>query len=155
MRVVIIGEAPNAGVLPVRHPDVLSGSIGRRLAEWAGVTFDEYLERTTRVNLFDYQPQKWDREAARRKAAAIADELRITDVLILLGSRVAESFDVLDWPMYEWKWYPFGDLLYVHTARLPHPSGLNRAYNDPKQRALAGMVMSEAMRVTWPARSDA
>ena len=147
-RVIIVGEAPNTGVLPNREEDVLAGAIGKRLAAWAGISFEDYLARTTRVNLFDSKPKHWGKIRARRAADAIADELVGSDSVILLGSRVAEAFGLVDLPLYTWQaGYYRGSIHGPTFVRLPHPSGLNRVLNDSRQRTLASMVMSEAMRL--------
>ena len=145
MRIVIVGEAPNSGSLRDRPDLVLGGAIGKRLAYWAGVTIDEYLEWTTRVNLFD-EATRWSKPKARLRAAQILDELQPEDVLILLGEKVAEAFGASDYKLYEWR-FTRTQRGYASVVRLPHPSGRNRVLNDPVARARVGLVFREAMEV--------
>lgn len=125
--ILIVGENPSL----VGDPETpLEGSIGQRLAEYAGITFAEYLERTERRNLFsEYQPE-WSVPLARERARAMFPML-IGRRTILLGQRVSHAFE-LHWPPLNW--VTIGD---QSTAILPHPSGRNHWWNDATNRAQA------------------
>jgi uracil-DNA glycosylase len=63
-------------------------------------------------------------------------------VVVCLGNRAAGAVPVLtDRSWGEWVYTP-GLLSFV---AVPHPSGLNRLYNDPSMRALTGRVLRQAL----------
>jgi len=136
-RLALIGEQPG-GNGPYRPELALTGPTGRNLCAIAGWDWDEYL-RADRRNVFDLRVATWNSSAARKHALDIAMEVQGTRIL-LLGARVAEAFGVLDVPNYWWTWRRVGypDLL---MARIPHPSGRCRAWNDPSERAWARLFL--------------
>lgn len=103
---------------------------GGRLRRILGLTEPEYLDSFDRANLCR---RSWSLTAARSRAAELLVD---RGVLVLLGAKVCAAFGV--------KYAPF-----THTRRgfaqsehpllvlLPHPSGLNRAWNEvgAEQRA--------------------
>lgn len=130
-RLVIVGENPHRTSVAHRPALSLTGSSGRNLCAWAGWPWLTYLRRTERTNLFlDPQPT-WDAEEARRRAEAMwFGDRRV----LLLGTRVARAFDADTWPIFEWRpLLGWG----AEAARIPHPSGLNRAWNDVDVRTQA------------------
>lgn len=74
---------------------------------------------------FNLCPCTWDREQARVRAADLLNT-RPSEVLILLGRKVAEAFGVADLPPFASKQIIGGPRLVV----LPHPSGLNRLWHE-------------------------
>lgn len=136
----IIGEAPG-GALPVTDEDAnLVSSAGRNLADIAGWDWQRYLNRTRRLNLF-IDPQddrKWDAGAARLSAERIAG--RVEGRIILLGSKVAAAFGASGLPYYQWTTIRVADRD-LEVARVPHPSGRNRLWNDIDHRARASAFL--------------
>lgn len=139
MRPTLVGEAP----APRRNRAALDGPAGDRLARHAGMADrDELLGSFDAVNLLGRWPgcagkgSAWD--AARARRAARRKPLR--GVCVLLGGRVAAAYGL---DGLGWGWW-------LRTPRalvcvVPHPSGVNRLYNDPPMRELAGRVLAEAL----------
>jgi len=114
---------------------------GHRLMMRLGMTEDEYLERFDRMNLV--VGERWSAAAARRNARAILEE-RPSGVLVMLGRKVtvavcgAARVDAVA---------PFcsvaaGERVLVS---LPHPSGLNRAWNEPGAEGMARAALRFAV----------
>lgn len=120
------------------YPDPV-GCTGHRiwvmLNERTGADQDQYLEAFDRINLVIGQ---WDRAQAKAKARSLmaSGELRGRTV-VLLGEKVREAFS-LD------KYLIHPQLIDgVMFRQLPHPSGLNRWYNEPVNMSMAGMLLAD------------
>jgi len=73
---------------------------------------------------------------ARMSAAALAHELKGRKV-IFVGLQVAEAFDAISPRFFEWRKYPtFGEPSFQGCA-IPHPSGINRFWNEPGNQKTA------------------
>ena len=114
-------------------PDTpLEGRIGKRFAKLLQITPEQFAADFERVNL-NYLPlSSFDYEEAARRADSIIRNKEIRKVVVC-GQRVCGCF-----------WLPF---LPLHTKIrggrkayfiLPHPSGLNRWWNDPENVVRAG-----------------
>ena len=146
-RVVLVGQAPCCGGDP-RVP--LTGRSGRFLASACGIPFWSYLRWTVRVNLLDYWPGKsgkgdaFPMAEAREAAAALEPSLKGRRA-VLLGHGVASAFGLGGRP-YLGPWEvvprPLGSFA---AAVLPHPSGVNRFWNDPTNRERAGRFLRSAI----------
>lgn len=140
MRVLLVGEAPNSTIRRLRRPaEALTGAAGRRLAAAAGIPFSpDYLRRTERLNLLpEWPPGAWPIVEARLAAA----EVDLTGrTAILCGYNVARSFVGFSAALFEWVDYRGGRVAFV-----PHPSGRNRWWNDPANRARAAAFLSDAL----------
>lgn len=134
MRPLLIGEAPGrAAVLP-------GGRCGRRLAELAGV--DDLAAAFRIRNLLDRWPgpdgtkgSAFDVGDARRLAA----ELRSPGPWILLGLRVAAAMEVRA-PYLRWTWARGR-----RVAILPHPSGVNRWWNNAANAHAAARFLRRSL----------
>lgn len=141
---VIIGESPGPNTVGRRPllPWPINAS-GDRLMRMAGITPGQYLGRFLRFNLFDAHvpDDQWSKEAAVVRANTIKSRL-VSDGswrALLLGQRVATAFGVdAPWTRVE-EFHPTedGGTTFAMVA-IPHPSGLNRDYNDEKVRLAAG-----------------
>jgi uracil-DNA glycosylase len=126
--VIIIGQAPG----PRGDGEPLSGQAGRRLSALCGLTVDAYLAQFERVNLLTHFPGKAGKgdafplPAARKAAAALLPALEGRRV-VLLGGKVAAAFGLQQAPLLVWR--PLGGAM---VAVAPHPSGINRWWNDPR-----------------------
>lgn len=122
MRTLIIGMCN-----PYRRGDPLNPgkTAGRRLFECSGFSLEEYEAAFERVNLLP-RDKTWD----QKKAARAAARLRIEPgrKVILLGQAVARAFREAGKD-------------YHGMAVIPHPSGLNRKYNDPIIRKEVGAIL--------------
>lgn len=157
VRPLIVGEAPSrTGDVYYRFP--LSGRVGERLCTWAGIA---PLEKGTRYGRF-YWPLREQFElrnllerypGAAGSGAALPmvpareawAELEVSlsagprRRVVLLGSRLALVADVSA-PTFEWVQREGHDVVVV-----PHPSGLNRVYNDPLAQESVSRVLREAL----------
>lgn len=129
MRPLLIGEAPSKNE-PLPRP--LEGRIGYKLARFAGITFDEYVTRFERINLLDVRQDTtehgftFDRYAAAIRARHVMAALDNDRVVVALGKRVGGVIGASK-PYFEPHHLDRGITLYV----VPHPSGVNRLWNDP------------------------
>lgn len=145
MKVLLVGEAPSRGGDPAAP---LEGKIGRRLAEFSGLTFEEYLARTDRINLFGYWPGAAGKGSSfpMNEAVWLASLIKISRAkqsarVILLGKRVAKAFGMRSPAYLEWC-----DFHGVQYAVIPHPSGINRWYNSTANKSALRRFLSESLR---------
>jgi hypothetical protein len=97
-----------------------------------GLPLDAFLARFERVNLLPAFPGKagkgdrFPRAAARQAALALLPALQGRRA-VLLGGRVAAAFGLPRAPLLVWQPLAGGEV-----AVAPHPSGINRWWNDPR-----------------------
>jgi uracil-DNA glycosylase len=130
---IIIGQAPargNDGKLP------FAGRSGSRLATLAGVgsSGDDIPNYFTLINLLDHYPGKegkgdaFDMALATQAARKLTVELKAMrrTRILMMGKKVRRAMGVQgQWEYLEW--FDFGP----HRATVfPHPSGVNRWWND-------------------------
>jgi hypothetical protein len=161
---VLVGQAPNGSTDGPSRP--LTGTSGRRIAELAGLGYPhEYVRRFGRINLIETFPGyrengNGDGEGdafpiveARAGARRIVEEVVRGgggNELVLLGRGVTRAF--------RWEpssWFEETELAVLakvdgspttHSLRLsvaPHPSGLNRYWNEEENRRLASEFFRE------------
>lgn len=144
MKPLLIGEAPG------KHNDglPLRGRIGKRLAAMSGLTLDQLDRRTERINLLPNWPGKspGGHGAAFPMRQAIFAALRLSikfekqdRAVLLFGKRVGRAF-ALHGPYFTY--YKWGRAVVVV---LPHPSGVNRWYNVPKNRRKMAWFMKKLL----------
>ena len=133
-RIVLVGYSPQHGADPSEPLGVTRPGSGRHLARLCGLTLEEYVERFERVNLFYRTPPRpGPARVARWRAAALLERYRGRR-LVLLGNLVAAVF--LQPTRRElFRWVSLGRR--TSAALVPHPSGLNRWYNDAGNRRRA------------------
>lgn len=133
MRPLIVGEAPSRLGDPSKP---ITGKCGAKLAEFAGLTGPEFRRVFARMNLLQRWPgsagkgTRWDAAEARRLATE-ARRSRFVGrrTVLLLGWRVAAAFEV------RVEGYFVQACCGGATAIVvPHPSGVNRWYNEPANR---------------------
>jgi len=137
MTILIIGEA-------VSHvPGApIEGAIGKRLAEYAGITFDEFLASTERHNLLANPIEgPWPKQQARDAAQSIWPSM-LGRRTILLGQNVARAFGIGEIPL---RWRAIDDHG-TEVAIVPHPSGLNLWWNDAPNRTAARRFLEMTFR---------
>lgn len=135
--ILMIGENPGLSGDPEA---TLEGSVGKRLATYAGLDWRDYLDRTERRNLFPVYVDPWPRDEARDRAQRAFPYL-IGRRTILLGQRVADAFE-FHWPLLNWV-----EVGGVTVAIVPHPSGLNRWWNDADNRSQARRFLRQSFGV--------
>jgi len=145
---LLIGEAPSKNEV-TETP--LEGRVGRRLAELAGLSYAAYLEHFDRVNLLHVRQDtkekgfEFDLAAAREEAKRLRQSGVLRDrPVVLLGHRVADAFGVrLTMKYFHGCPSGQGGMLWL----MPHPSGLNRWYNDPDNvKEASGFLRGLVMR---------
>lgn len=143
-RTIIIGmnnphsQEPRYALYPA--PEGCAGHrLWRLLHDRSGATKGDYIRGFERLNLVD--ARGWCIRAARRTAQLmLEDDMLEGRRIILLGACVRAAFRLppaLVVPVM---------VRGITFRQLPHPSGRCRWYNDPKHRAIAGMLLEEEMR---------
>lgn len=128
-RPLIIGEAPSRTSDP-RRP--VTGRCGETLADFAGLSLAEFSRAFARANVFDEWPGsaglKGDAFPIVHARVRADTRLRPRFVrgrtVVLLGRRVARAFHIS--AEYFEAFGSYSATVYV----VPHPSGINRWYND-------------------------
>lgn len=130
MKPLLVGEAPSKNEV-TETP--LEGRVGRRLADLAGLTVDQYLARFDRVNLLHVRQDtkekgfEFDLPAARDAVRELRRNGTLRDrAVVLLGHRVAEAFGVGNLRYFRGMPNGQGGMIWL----MPHPSGVNRWWND-------------------------
>lgn len=128
MKPIIVGQAPSRSSDP---SEPLSGRSGERLAFLCNCTHGEFLAAFERRNLLDAFPGKDGKGdgfvspgEARLLAIPLISQF-IDRRIILLGNMVATAFGV------EYPHYAFFRHLGASYTVTPHPSGINRHWNEP------------------------
>lgn len=142
---ILIGECPNSS----EDSRPLFGRSTRTLvlaAGWAKCWTDrQFYEVLTRhvvpVNLCE---KSWKRLEARETRDRLFETYLDGRPYILLGRRVAKIFK------HEAPWFVFLPREFDNSliVSIPHPSGLNRYWNDPKTAICAGEVLRTACLIS-------
>lgn len=140
MKPLIIGEAPSKNEV---LPRPISGRVGKRLASLCGLTLEEFLQHFDRVNLLHVRQDtkekgfEFDVKAARIEAGRIMSTLVRDQVVLLLGRRVANAFGFQKHAYFEQLFFIGRSNMCINPGMgpdvrvMPHPSGVNRWYNEP------------------------
>ncbi len=132
MRTIIVGLSPGSGPIPL---DPSRGS-GARLASLSGLSGEEFLDRFDRVNL---RPSVDSEVGDQKLVENLLPVLRGRRV-IALGRSVSDALGIGEgW----FRWSLRGGFV---GASIPHPSGLSRWWNDPRNVDSAGEFMRRAIR---------
>jgi hypothetical protein len=136
-RPLMVGEQPGHG----DPGQPLGGRIAVRLCDLMGWPQEHYTGGTAYTvlttyfetwNLIDRDTgtEPWDRRAASRSWQQFLERRlasrNLPGVVVVFGRRAAEAVGARDRPYYEWL-----DGQLYDSVILPHPSGLNRLWNDP------------------------
>jgi uracil-DNA glycosylase len=150
---LVVGQAPSRSH-PAGAPAFSGkGSSARRLEISAGVPPGTLLEHFDTVNLIDFYPGKvgkgdrFEREVAERSAALLV--VRRWPVVLLAGKNVARAFGVRA-DYFRWAALVNGG----RVAVIPHPSGVNRWWNCPRNRAKAARFLRAVLARCAPGSSD-
>lgn len=149
MKPLIIGEAPSKNEVT---PRPLEGRVGKRLAALCGLTLDEYLKHFDRVNLLDVRQDtkekgfEFDHKLARVKAEYMLEfDIEPNRIVLLLGWRVAKAFNLDHLGYFEEQRHPDSS---AEFRVLPHPSGVNRWWNDIRHLMDAEVFMKTIVERT-------
>lgn len=143
MRPLLIGQSPSANGSP--HAFKGDGSSARRLREMLGA---DVLKRFDAINLLSRYPGTvFPVALARASADDMLHGMRSRPFALLAGRLVAESFGVGGVEYFSWSMVRG----VVRCAVIPHPSGLNRWWNDAanvdRARAFFGAVLESMPRL--------
>ena len=151
---LLIGQAPPPSFEDRPHSPLYpypSTGTGGRLAKLMNLDALTYLKTFQRINLLRVFPggrrrpggtrvDHWPKAEARRAADLIAPLLGDKQV-ILVGRNVARAFGLQLRGWHEWSSYvvsyPPDQPVHFQVAVIPHPSGLNRWYQDSSNVAMA------------------
>jgi uracil-DNA glycosylase len=150
----IVGQAPGERA---KGEGAFDGpGSGHRLADLMGLSPDDLLRLTTRVNLLDDFPGKAGRgdrfpiREARAGARKLLREIpREADVL-LAGGNVARAFGLRGHGWLVWEQGAPGR----RHAVVPHPSGINRWWNEPANEARARVFLMSVAAETFHMGTD-
>ncbi len=158
----MVGQAPSAkGSRDPRH--ALTGAPMRRIFKVSGIELMTYVRTFERHNLVAHwhgyrrrgdpsSGSRFDEREAGTSALVLADRLAGRRRLLCWGGVVAKAFIGVaadSMPPLEWQRHEVPGLDDVYDAAvavLPHPSGLNRWWNDPANAAAAGVFIREVVR---------
>jgi uracil-DNA glycosylase len=132
MKLLIIGERPG------KYNDgkrAFSGKSGERLAEFLGMTKQEFLDHVDTVNLFNDVSNHWNAQAAVKRAK----EINVKDrIVLLMGYKVADAFEV------KGSYFELVNIPNAFEAYIfPHSSGANRFWNSPSNTEMAKRFFRE------------
>lgn len=137
-KILLIGQAPSRtsqGKLP------FSGQSGKRLADLAVIPQKDLKNYFKMINVFDYWPGRSGKGDAFPRDK-IPDKLRKMvasySATIFVGRGVADRFKFNPPEYLIWYSYPHRKQA---ASILPHPSGVNRWYNDPQNLKDAQMFL--------------
>lgn len=169
MKPLLVGESPSrTGDRYYSFP--LSGAVAQTLCRFAGIPPESEGSRYGRWTwaLYDhfdcvnvakrYPVGGWTSEvaamAAERLRHTLAEASEPYEVVVLLGRRAQQAYVDMQAPaqtpvdgldFYRWVKDPDSDTGRLHVVVLPHPSALNRTYNDTSARQRAGRYLREAI----------
>lgn len=145
MKPLIIGEAPSKNAITDRP---IEGRIGKRLASAAGLSYERFLDHFDRANLLSIRQDvvgtgfTFNILAAKVAASRLAEKFEPGQIVLLLGGRVSESFGLHSGYFEE---HVVNEAcVYI----LPHPSGINRWFNDPRNMAQMTTFMQSIVERT-------
>lgn len=138
MKTILVGEAPpKSRMVDTPESVAFSGASGKRFSDMLGV---DVTEAFATMNLLKRWPGTTGKGSsfplgrARQSATMLVNRLPPSNRLILAGGRVANAFRIAHLPQLEWHTTMLGPPVTLTTfkvAVIPHPSGVNRAWNDP------------------------
>lgn len=150
VKLFLIGQAPARGGDPARP--LLGVRSAKRLQELCEMTPEEYEGAFDRANLLPKwlgnagKGDKFDMKKARAAAGRMLPRM-VGRRVILLGQNVAQAFG-LEQNYLEWV-----NVLDARIAVLPHPSGVNRWWNDKTNLGMAKAFMLDATGRLCPSGS--
>ena len=163
-KVLLLGESPAAGTQHDPESWLAPGSSASadRLLKFTGYSEDEYLDTFTRDNLLHHLPKRSGKGRSFPLSRAKRQVERIfrkrwwpNQHIVMLGRRVATAFEWYRWDkvvgpikhsdLEYLKWYRvmnrWGGT--IRAAVVPHPSGVNRWWNDANNRRRARKFFRE------------
>ncbi len=140
--ILIVGQGPSKS--GVGKPPLDGNGSGDRLAKLCGVTKEKMFEMVDAVNLLDEwygkngKGDKFPIEIAREKAKVLAaSDWKKYKRIVFLGQNVADAFGFCGEPLIRLAFEGHEDV-----SMLPHPSGVNRFYNDLNNKKAANTFLT-------------
>lgn len=133
-RRVVLGHSPSSGVEP--YFGVVSSSSSRRLDS----LFHDWRDQAIGANMW-WSPQDRDLYDMSHLEEIVTETE--CEVIVALGTVVASAIGI---PTISFEW--FETVLFdrkIRAGMIPHPSGLNRFYNDVDNRILAADFFKGAL----------
>jgi len=150
MQIVFIGQQPATPDDEGQPLIIKPNSSGERLQKWMGVTPVQFEEHFMRVNLNPWADTDEFTPGHHVAAARNLYELLYGRRVVLLGPSVAEAFGIRRKSFTYFHFYDHPEAHFLFSV-MPHPSGLNRLYNNP---ATVGQA-KKFLRKLWDLRYDA
>lgn len=150
MKLLLVGEAPAKS----GPPTPLEGASARLLAGLVGIEVDQLLEQTERMNLLNYWPGSDGKGGsafpiAAGRAGFYAMLHRFGGRRVIFMGRAADAALPDHQPYFQWELQQHGATKFT-AARFPHPSGLNRLWNQREIREKAGAFLRQALADCQP-----
>jgi len=146
LKSVIIGQAPHKSAVKNFRP-LIDGKCGYRLSETCGIEHEEYAQIFNTINLIDEYMGKSGKgdyfplKLAKEKASQIWPDLDSKyDIVILAGKSVANAFGI---KAEYFQWIKIND---INLVVIPHPSGVNRWWNDDSNKEKAKQFMRNLIK---------
>lgn len=138
--VVIVGERYSSTPTSPTEPLAASSFSGAHLQRLAGVSAEEYERRADRVNLLGGSADDgpWDPREAELCMQRLLPLLQHRRVL-LLGRRVSAAFKIFA------PWFDEVRCYNTEFYCVPHPSGMNRWWNNRRNSEIAREFLSWAL----------
>lgn len=131
---VVLGHSPSSGVEP--YFGVVSSSSSRRLDS----LFHDWRDQAIGANMW-WSPQDRDLTDMSHLEEIVTETK--CEIIVALGAVVSEAIGGKAVP-FEWSELDlFGRK--IRASMIPHPSGLNRFYNDVDNRVLAANFFKKAL----------
>lgn len=152
---LLVGEQPRPGGNP-KLPlwPWPKNCAGERLFRMSGMTMVTYLTKVARVNMSREPVARWNKKWAERRAEFLLRGLPEDARVILCGSRARDAFGLSEWFEMETFHTSLEDMRQdggvgprAKVVAIPHPSGRNELYNDPRVRMQAGRWIRWAARI--------
>lgn len=152
MPLLLVGEAPNATRASDDPSNALCGSAYAKYGQPLGFSLDAWRSCIDRINLFSHYPGQQGKGSAFPMVAAKVQAQALLPMLagrivVFLGKRVAAAFGLRlitygTWTVLD---HPGVAEISFRLMVLPHPSGINQIWNDPRQRDAAVQAFLEAL----------
>lgn len=147
MKILFVGQAPSK---ETDGKPPFTGKCGRFLADLLGKTQEQMLKDHDFINVLDHWPGKGiggDKFPIQEARIAAKKKLDLMHgrLCVLLGHNVARAFGCSQFRYLEWYEIRnpenFAEIVVPLMTIVPHPSGVNRYYNDPDKRLIVSKFL--------------
>ena len=142
---LIVGEAPSKNEAT---PRPIEGCVGKRLAACCNMPLACFLDHFDRVNLLSVRQDtkekgfEFDLRSAKVAAEVMKQNFKEGQVVLFLGRRVAEVFGVHN------HYFALNIVGEAQVYIIPHPSGVNRWWNEDANKDRAFVFMQTIVELT-------